>query len=97
MPRKISRLQISTTSAGNNDILVVDSGNFVLKNLSNVYTEVTALRLRSYSNANLSSLTSGTGDVIYNTSIRSIQVYNGNAWVTPIGADPIDPFLLSFL
>jgi len=34
--RRISRLQIETGAASNNDILVVEGGNFVFKNLANV-------------------------------------------------------------
>lgn len=40
MPRRISRLQIDTGTASNNDILVVDAGNFVFKNLANVYAGI---------------------------------------------------------
>ena len=40
MPRRISRLQIDTGAASNNDILVVESGNFVFKNLANVYAGI---------------------------------------------------------
>jgi len=36
MSRRISRLQISTSAASNNDILVVEGSNFVFKNLANV-------------------------------------------------------------
>lgn len=156
MPRRISRLQIETGAASNNDILVVESGNFVFKNLANVYAGISpnsnvegnirftgsvtansfasagtgtptvssatsinlsanganggavvvqnsALRLRSYSTANLSSLTPSIGDVVYNTTVNTIQVYNGTAWANISGsssattAEPtIHPFLLSF-
>ena len=40
MPRRISRLQIETGAASNNDILVVEAGNFVFKNLANVYAGI---------------------------------------------------------
>jgi hypothetical protein len=36
MARRISRLQIETSAASNNDILVVESGDFVFRNLANV-------------------------------------------------------------
>lgn len=38
--RRISRLQIETGAASNNDILVVEGGNFVFKNLANVYAGI---------------------------------------------------------
>lgn len=152
MPRRISRLQIDTGAASNNDILVVEAGNFVFKNLANVYAGISpnsnvegnirftgsvtansfasagtgtptvssatsinlnanganggavvvqnsALRLRSYTTANLSTLTPSVGDLIYNTTANAIQIYRGTAWVSiaQTGAEPIDPFLLSFL
>lgn len=133
MPRRISRLQIDTGAASNNDILVVEAGNFVFKNLANVYAGISpnsnvegnirftgsvtansfasagtgtptvssatsinlnanganggavviqnsALRLRTYSTANLSSLTPVVGDLIFNTTTVSVQVYNGTSW-----------------
>jgi len=40
MARRISRLQIETSAASNNDILVVESGDFVFKNLANVYAGI---------------------------------------------------------
>ena len=36
MARRISRLQIETSAASNNDILVVEGGDFVFRNLANV-------------------------------------------------------------
>ena len=133
MARRISRLQIGTTTASNNDILVVESGNFVFKNLANVNAGISpnsnvegnirftgsvtansfastgfgvptvtsatsinlsanganggavvvqnsALRLRSYSTGNLSSLTAVEGDLVYNNTTKTLQFYNGTVW-----------------
>ena len=114
MARRISRLQIETSAASNNDILVVEAGNFVFKNLANVYAGISpnsnvegnirftsatsinlnanganggavvvqnsALRLRSYSTGNLSSLTAVEGDLVYNNTTKTLQFYNGTVW-----------------
>jgi hypothetical protein len=156
--RRISRLQIETGAASNNDILVVEGGNFVFRNLANVNAGISpnsnvegnirftgsvtansfastgfgvptvssatsinlnanganggavvvqnsALRLRSYTTANLTSLTPSVGDVIYNTSVQSIQIYNGTTWVSTVVTTSstttlpteVHPFLLSLL
>jgi hypothetical protein len=131
--RRISRLQIEAGAASNNDILVVEGGNFVFKNLANVYAGISpnsnvegnirftgsvtansfastgfgvptvssatsinlnanganggavvvqnsALRLRNYSTSNLSSLTAVEGDVVYNSTTKTLQFYNGTVW-----------------
>jgi hypothetical protein len=62
-----------------------------------VVVQNSALRLRSYSTLNLTSLTSTSGDVIYNSNTATVQYYNGSSWAN-IGAgasaESVSPFLL---
>lgn len=39
-----------------------------------------SLNLKSYTTTQRNSLTSATGDMIYNTTDSKVQFYNGSAW-----------------
>lgn len=59
-----------------------------------VVIQNSALRLRSYSTINLTSLTPATGDVIYNSNTLTVQYYNGSSWASIGAAESVSPFLL---
>jgi hypothetical protein len=52
------------------------------------------LRLRSYTTADLGNITATVGDVIYNTTTRTLQYYDGTTWISaPASPDIISPYL----
>lgn len=90
MARRISRLQIETSAASNNDILVVEAGDFVFKNLANVYAGISPnsnvegnIRFTGSVTANsFASAGTGTPTVSSATSINlSANGANGGAVV----------------
>lgn len=74
----------SFTSTGFGIPTITAETNIVLSangyNGSSVVIQNSPLRIRSYAEANLSSLTPGTGDLVFNSTIQQLQVYTGAAW-----------------
>ena len=54
--------------------------NTISKSSGNNVAMQHSLNLKSYTTTERNSLTSATGDLIYNTTDSKVQFYNGSAW-----------------
>ena len=54
--------------------------NTISKSSGNNVSMQCSLNLKSYTTTERNSLTSATGDMIYNTTDSKVQFYNGSSW-----------------
>lgn len=78
----VSVKSITTTETGTPSITSTTSINLSANSSAGgaVVIQNSALRIKSYTTVDRANLTPSTGDVIYNTSDTSLQVYKGSAW-----------------
>ena len=54
--------------------------NTISKSSGNNVAMQCSLNLKSYTTTERNSLTSAAGDMIYNSTTRKVQFYNGSSW-----------------